>query len=1028
MRLVPVDPLIPPIDACRMQNHHKPKQTATMATSGGGRGGHAPGGMETIDLRSDDDGGSDAEVQVVQVNRGSAGAGAAITTVTGVTAASASAGGGGAAAAGAGSKPKFVPKSKAKPKTGAQKKAAGPPPSRKRPAESATSSKRPTKISPPSAAGMALSQAHSLTFDGRPADDNTDPNKRKKRKYNKSRSRSASPVIASAASYNINAERKRPGFGAMCKEMGRYLQSIANGRGWLTMDPDLAAWANEQREEYARFLEYKKMERPEMGKGSKPKRRRGGNRPQMTEEMVEKLREIGFDLDVSTGMTPPRKSTSLSPSSTSRGAAAVTGNTSGRAKSGDKKESRQARRRRRKREKKKECLTANEDDGKKKSSIPRDSGDDGQEKSPLRVFNDPGDPVLDIEIANQAESDDGGAGIGGEDEDDSRVNDEDFAFNYIPLVERIVMLDSETNLPLSPSKQPLPRTIGVQPIMTPPQKETAQDSTEERKPEAKVCNETEQKGTPDKTASAPNGKESVHVASRSSASSSSAPTAPPIQRAKTKNMEEEMSKGSNEGSPNDRNNSHDTSIKKNCGDDAKKSSDDNKSTLQDAGSSNDEVSKLKAEVDALRAQLDEERRRREQAEAVRRHDSTNIVSGGEEEADDSKEDALPAKVKAEVVEINDNSDEAADKSSKPSANDATQTPASKPQEGSTPSPQQVDQRMNNAVKTIISYPEVVPYDALCSAGFVFEEIEAGNLPTLVDQNGISLERRKEELNQLVQSEKKKVGNAPVDDEQAKKPASFPPIPSNPYAKKKKPAQTSPMVNLNTKANPSVPVANPYAKTSNETTDRTDIAGREATLKQCSTCKEVHPQFRFSNEQWVHRNGYCHKCMVIERQRQAQTHWPPRQDAQWLHRRDRTSEKKKSSSAHRHQDYLYSQQEQQERLFREAAERVKQQQRIAQQQQQQRPASSSSWTSASGSWVSAGPSYSAPVDDINKLPANHWTWSDSFARLGLPKNATIAQIKKQFRKMALKYHPDKNSGSGSLQAWHAIKEAYEKISS
>ena len=169
-------------------------------------------------------------------------------------------------------------------------------------------------------------------------------------------------------------------------------------------------------------------------------------------------------------------------------------------------------------------------------------------------------------------------------------------------------------------------------------------------------------------------------------------------------------------------------------------------------------------------------------------------------------------------------------------------------------------------------------------------------------------------------------------------------------------------------------------------------------------------------------------MVIERQRQAQTHWPPRQDAQWLHRRDRTSEKKKSSSAHRHQDYLYSQQEQQERLFREAAERVKQQQRIAQQQQQQRPASSSSWTSASGSWVSAGPSYSAPVDDINKLPANHWTWSDSFARLGLPKNATIAQIKKQFRKMALKYHPDKNSGSGSLQAWHAIKEAYEKISS
>ena len=984
---------------------------------GGGRGGHAPGGVETIDLCSDDDGGSDVDVQVVQVNRpagiGSGAAGSGRPTVTGVTAAasaaSASAGGGGAAAAG--SKPKFVPKPKAKSKAGAQKKAAGPPPSRKRPAESATS-KRPTKIS---AAGMALLQGNSLVFGGKPADDNTDPNKRKKRKYNKSRSRSASPAIASAASYNANVERKRPAFGAMCKEMGRYLQSISNGRGWLAMDPDLAAWANEQRAEYARFLEYKK--RPEMGNGSKRKRRRGGNRPQMTEEMVEKLREIGFDLDVSTGMTPPRKLKSSSPFQNGT--------------------SRQARRRRRKREKKKKCLTASEDDGKKKSSIPRDSGDDKEEKSPLRVFNDPGDPVLDIEITNQSESEDGDAGIGDEDEDDSRVDDEDFAFNYIPLVERIVMLDSETNLPLSPSKQPLPRTIGMQPIMTPPREEMAQDVTEERKPEAKVCAKADQKETPDKTASGPDGKESVHIASGSSASSSSAPTASPIQRDKTKNMEEEMSKGSNESSSNDQNNSHDNSVKKNCGDDTKKSSDDNKSISEDASSRADEVLTLKAEVDALRAQLEEERRRREQAEAVRRHNSTNIVSGGEEEAGDSKECALPAKVRAEVVEINDNSDEVADKSSKPSANDATQTPASKPQEGSAPGTQQVDQRMNNAVKTILSYPEVVPYDALCAAGYVFEEIEAGNGPTLVDQNGISLERRKEELNQSVLSEKKKAA-----DEQAKKAASFSPIPSNPCAKKKKPVQASPMANLNAKANPSVPVANPYAKpaqtsfrasstssatTNSKTTDRTDIADKEATSKQCSTCKEVHPQFRFSNEQWVHRSGYCHKCMVTERQRQAQTHWPPRQDAQWLHRRDRNSEKKKSSSAHRHQDYLYSQQEQQERLFREAAERVKQQQRIAQQQQQQHSASSS-WTSASGNWVRAGPSYSAPVDDINKLPANHWTWPDSHARLGLPKNATIAQIKKQFRKMALKYHPDKNSGSRSLQAWHAIKEAYEKISS
>ena len=334
--------------------HHS---NATMF-GGGGRGGNAPGGVETIDLCSDDDGGSDVEVQVVQVNRpagiGSSADGAAGSgrpTVTGVAAAaSASAGGGGAAAAG--SKPKFVPKPKAKSKAGAQKKADGPPPSRKRPAESATS-KRPTKT-PPSAAGMALLQGNSLVFGGKPADDNTDPNKRKKRKYNKSRSRSASPTTASVAPYNANSERKRPGFGAMCKEMGRYLQSIANGRGWLAMDPDLAAWANEQRAEYARFLEYKKTERPEMGNGSKRKRRRGGNRPQMTEEMVEKLREIGFDLDVSTGMTPPRKLKSSSPFH-----GTTEGSTSVSAKSSDKKESRQARRRRRKREKKEKAILRN---------------------------------------------------------------------------------------------------------------------------------------------------------------------------------------------------------------------------------------------------------------------------------------------------------------------------------------------------------------------------------------------------------------------------------------------------------------------------------------------------------------------------------------------------------------------------------------------------------------------------------------------------------------------------------------------
>ena len=121
-----------------------------------------------------------------------------------------------------------------------------------------------------------------------------------------------------------------------------------------------------------------------------------------------------------------------------------------------------------------ENIVANDEDS---SSLALDSNEGHKEKSPLRVYNDPGDPVCDIEIANQSECEDG-ADIGGEDEDDDRANDEEFAFNYIPLVERIVMLDSETNQPLSPSKQPPPRTIGMEPIMSPPQKEAASDSNE----------------------------------------------------------------------------------------------------------------------------------------------------------------------------------------------------------------------------------------------------------------------------------------------------------------------------------------------------------------------------------------------------------------------------------------------------------------------------------------------------------------------------------------------------------------------
>ena len=42
-------------------------------------------------------------------------------------------------------------------------------------------------------------------------------------------------------------------------------------------------------------------------------------------------------------------------------------------------------------------------------------------------------------------------------------------------------------------------------------------------------------------------------------------------------------------------------------------------------------------------------------------------------------------------------------------------------------------------------------------------------------------------------------------------------------------------------------------------------------------------------------------------------------------------------------------------------------------------------------------------------------SDHYSTLGLSKNATEAEIKSAYRKLAQKYHPDKNPGDKAAEA-------------
>lgn len=53
--------------------------------------------------------------------------------------------------------------------------------------------------------------------------------------------------------------------------------------------------------------------------------------------------------------------------------------------------------------------------------------------------------------------------------------------------------------------------------------------------------------------------------------------------------------------------------------------------------------------------------------------------------------------------------------------------------------------------------------------------------------------------------------------------------------------------------------------------------------------------------------------------------------------------------------------------------------------------------------------------------------DYYQILGIPRNATIDQIKKAYRTLALKYHPDKNKSPGAEAKFKEVAEAFEVLS-
>jgi len=62
-----------------------------------------------------------------------------------------------------------------------------------------------------------------------------------------------------------------------------------------------------------------------------------------------------------------------------------------------------------------------------------------------------------------------------------------------------------------------------------------------------------------------------------------------------------------------------------------------------------------------------------------------------------------------------------------------------------------------------------------------------------------------------------------------------------------------------------------------------------------------------------------------------------------------------------------------------------------------------------------------------MAANSSGSEDYYKILGVPKNADDSTLKKAYRKLALKYHPDKNPAPEAEEKFKSVNEAYDCLS-